>query len=338
MASPRTARGAVETNSEQVGPSSGAFTSTSNCAASSSTPVSPTNRARYTGSTPRTAQTDQSHQDIRCTSFVSSPRGASGARHDANHPRPNSGPFRFQASRSAPSTGAAIQEGRTTRSATSTPRRATNMRDRRRSSPVLGRGTPSVAMETTQRSPHTSGPVNFHAGQHQASRSAMETRRRSRRLQDQAHPHSHSTPNNSTSPVLHRNSSCTMYTCPLCTNQDDSFSGEAQELAAHQRSVHPGQGQDLLNRLGQILRRKHGRPAYEACSKCLDLYTNKNRHESNCDRDARNPRATCTQHDSGAPADAQQAPVPGRATLSLSGYKIDHSRANTIPAPSMEPR
>ena len=75
----------------------------------------------------------------------------------------------------------------------------------------------------------------------------------------------------------------TQFTCLLYprekTNQDTAASD-----AAHQRKVHPGEGNSLLENLGRPLQKTRSSNRCGICYKCGDRHTNLSRHSSGCDQ------------------------------------------------------
>ena len=58
-------------------------------------------------------------------------------------------------------------------------------------------------------------------------------------------------------------------------------------MAAHQREIHPGQGNNLLDKHGRPLQNTRRSNRYGVCHKCGDLNINLSRHSSGCDRTPR---------------------------------------------------
>ena len=75
----------------------------------------------------------------------------------------------------------------------------------------------------------------------------------------------------------------TQITCPLCP-REKTYQGTAASVADHQREVHPGKGNSLLEKLGRPLQKTRRSNRYGVCYKCDDLHTNLSRHSSGCDR------------------------------------------------------
>ena len=72
------------------------------------------------------------------------------------------------------------------------------------------------------------------------------------------------------------------FTCPLCP-REKIYQGTATSVAAHQREVHPREGNKLLEKLERPLQKTRRSIRYGVCYKCGDLYTNLSRHSSGCD-------------------------------------------------------
>ena len=75
----------------------------------------------------------------------------------------------------------------------------------------------------------------------------------------------------------------TQFTCPLCP-REKIYQGTAASVAAHQREVHPGEGNNFLEKLARPLQKTRRSNRYGACYKCGDLHANLSRHSSGCDR------------------------------------------------------
>ena len=75
----------------------------------------------------------------------------------------------------------------------------------------------------------------------------------------------------------------TQFTCPLCL-REKTCQSTAASVAAHQREVHPGEGNRLLEKLGRPLQKTRRSSRYGVYYKCRDLHMNLSRHSSGCDR------------------------------------------------------
>ena len=75
----------------------------------------------------------------------------------------------------------------------------------------------------------------------------------------------------------------TQFTCPLCPREKTN-QGTAASVAAHQRGVHPGEGDSLLEKPGRPLQKTRRSNRYGVCYKYGDLHTNFSRHSSGRDR------------------------------------------------------
>ena len=85
------------------------------------------------------------------------------------------------------------------------------------------------------------------------------------------------------------------FTCPLCPCEK-TYQGKAASVAAHQREIHPGEGNSFLEKLGRLLQKPRRSNRYGVCYKCGDLHTNLSRHSSGCDR---TPADTIPPHSDG---------------------------------------
>ena len=59
----------------------------------------------------------------------------------------------------------------------------------------------------------------------------------------------------------------TQLTCPLCP-REETYQGTAASVAAHQREVHPGEGNGILEKLGRTLQKTRRSNRYGVCYKC----------------------------------------------------------------------
>ena len=64
-----------------------------------------------------------------------------------------------------------------------------------------------------------------------------------------------------------------LFACPLCP-REKTYQGTAASVAAHQREVHPGEGNSLLGKLGRPLQKTRRSNRYGVCYKCGELHTN----------------------------------------------------------------
>ena len=87
----------------------------------------------------------------------------------------------------------------------------------------------------------------------------------------------------------------TRFTCPLWP-REKTYQGTAASVAAHQREVHPEEGNRLLEKLGRPLQETRRSIRYGVCYKCGDLHTNLSRHSSGCDGRNRTPPDTIPPH------------------------------------------
>ena len=71
----------------------------------------------------------------------------------------------------------------------------------------------------------------------------------------------------------------TQFTCLLCP-RENTYQGTAANVAAHQREVHPGEGNSLFEKLGRPLQKTRRSNLYGVCHKGGDLHTNLSRHSS----------------------------------------------------------
>ena len=85
------------------------------------------------------------------------------------------------------------------------------------------------------------------------------------------------------------------FICLLCPRKK-TYQGTAASVAAHQREVHPGEGNSLLDKLGRPLQKTRRSNRYGVCHKGGDLHTNLSRHSSGCDR---TPPETIPPHSDG---------------------------------------
>ena len=75
----------------------------------------------------------------------------------------------------------------------------------------------------------------------------------------------------------------TQFICPLCPREKTN-QGTAASVADHQREVHPGEGNSLLEKLWRPLQKTRRSNRYGVCYKWGDLHTNVSRHPRGCDR------------------------------------------------------
>ena len=87
----------------------------------------------------------------------------------------------------------------------------------------------------------------------------------------------------------------TQFTCPPFP-RETFYQGTAASVAAHQREVHPGEGNSRLEKLGRPLEKTRRSNRYGARTKRGDLHTNLRRHSSGCDR---TPPDTIPPHSDG---------------------------------------
>ena len=79
----------------------------------------------------------------------------------------------------------------------------------------------------------------------------------------------------------HRNQA--QFTCPLCP-REKTYRSTGASVVAHQREVHLGEGNILLEKLRRPLQKTRRSNRYGVCYKCGDLHTNLSRHSNGCDR------------------------------------------------------
>ena len=116
----------------------------------------------------------------------------------------------------------------------------------------------------------------------------------------------------------------TQLTCPLCP-REKTYQGAAASIAAHQREVHPEEGNNLLEKLGRLLQKTRRSNRYGVCYKCGDLHTNLSRHPSACDQiplDAILPHSDAL---SGEPA------VRNRVTPSTASEELSNQSEQSSP-------
>ena len=68
----------------------------------------------------------------------------------------------------------------------------------------------------------------------------------------------------------------TQFTCPLCP-REKTYQGTAASVAAHQRKVHPGEGNNL-EKLRKPLQKTRRSNRYGVYYRCGDLHANLSRH------------------------------------------------------------
>ena len=87
----------------------------------------------------------------------------------------------------------------------------------------------------------------------------------------------------------------TQFTSPLCP-REKSYQGTAASVAVHQREVHPGEGNRLLEKLGRPLQTTPRSNRYGVCYTCGDRHTSLSKRSSGCDR---TPPDTIPPHSDG---------------------------------------
>ena len=87
----------------------------------------------------------------------------------------------------------------------------------------------------------------------------------------------------------------TQFTYPLCPRKE-TYQSTAASVAAHQREVHPPEGNTLLEKLERPLQKIRRSNLYGVCYKCGDPHTNLSRHSSGCDQ---TPSDTIPPHSDG---------------------------------------
>ena len=121
----------------------------------------------------------------------------------------------------------------------------------------------------------------------------------------------------------------TQFTCPLCP-REKTYPGTASSFAAHQREVHPDEGNNLLGKLGRPLQKTHRSNRYGVCYKCGDLHTNFSRHSSGCDR---TPPETIPPHCDGLGGEpsARNPATPSTPAAESSYQSEQSSRSRLMP-------
>ena len=117
----------------------------------------------------------------------------------------------------------------------------------------------------------------------------------------------------------------TQLTCPLCP-LEETDQGTAASVAAHQREVHPGEGSNLLEKLGRLLQKTRRLSRYGICYKCSDIHPNLSRHSSGCDRI---PPATITPYSDGLGGEPS---VSNPVTPSIPAAESSNQREQSLPS------
>ena len=119
------------------------------------------------------------------------------------------------------------------------------------------------------------------------------------------------------------------FTCPLCPGEK-LYQGTAASVAAHQRELHPGEGNNLLEKLGRPLQKTRRSIRYGVCYKCGDLHRNLSRHPSGCDR---TPSDTIPPHSDGLGGEpsTRNPDTPSASAAETSNQSEQYSPSMLLP-------
>ena len=119
------------------------------------------------------------------------------------------------------------------------------------------------------------------------------------------------------------------FICLLCP-REKTYQGTAVSVAAHQRKIHPEEGNSLLDKLGRPLQKTRRSNRYGACHKYGDLHANLSRHSSGCDQ---TPPETIRPHPDGLGGEpsARNPATPSTPAAQSSNQSGQSSQSRLLP-------